>query len=123
MVEHNIHVVFGAGQIGPLLAARLRTLGKPVRIVRRSAGPVPLDGIEVVRGDAMDAAFCEEAARGAETVYHCLNTAYFARVWREPCPECRRTLSLPPDVPEPGSWCSTTCTHWAARQAVCRGAR
>jgi nucleoside-diphosphate-sugar epimerase len=83
MAGEGIHVVFGAGQIGPLLAARLREAGKVVRVVRRSAAGVPVEGVEVARGDAMDPAFCVEAARGAEAVYHCINTPYFARVWRE----------------------------------------
>ena len=54
MAAERLHVVFGAGQIGPLLAARLRELGESVRVVRKSAAAVPVDGVEVVRGDAMD---------------------------------------------------------------------
>jgi nucleoside-diphosphate-sugar epimerase len=85
-------VVFGAGQIGPLLAERLIGAGKRVRVVRRSAGAVPVAGAEVVRGDALDPAFCAEAARGAEVVYHCMNTPYFARVWRETLPRLQANL-------------------------------
>ncbi len=92
METGNIHVVFGAGQIGPLLADRLVRLGKRVRVIRKSAGSVPVDGVEAVRGDAMDPAFCVEAARGAAAVYHCMNTAYSARVWRETLPRLQANL-------------------------------
>ncbi len=92
MAGDGLHVVFGAGQIGPLLAASLRGHGKTVRVVRKSAGAVSVEGVEVARGDAMDAAFCAEAARGAATVYHCMNTPYFARVWRETLPRLQANL-------------------------------
>ncbi len=92
MAANGVHVVFGAGQIGPLLAAKLVEAGERVRVVRRSAGPVPVAGVELVRGDALDAAFCAEAARGAAVVYHCMNTAYFAKVWRETLPRLQANL-------------------------------
>jgi len=92
MAEAGVHVVFGAGQIGPLLAERLVGAGKQVRVVRKSAGAVPVQGAEVVRGDAMDAAFCADAARGAEVVYHCMNTPYFAKVWSETLPKLQANL-------------------------------
>lgn len=92
MADGGVHVVFGAGQIGPLLAEILVARGKAVRVVRKSAGAVPVQGVEVVRGDAMDAAFCADAARGAETVYHCMNTPYFARVWAETLPRLQANL-------------------------------
>ena len=67
-MTNGVHVVFGAGQIGPLLAARLRAQGKLVRVVRKSAGAVPVEGVEVVRGDAMRGDFCAEAVVGAEVI-------------------------------------------------------
>ncbi len=88
----GVHVVFGAGQIGPLLAERLRAPGRRVRIVRRSGGAVAVAGAEVVRGDAMDPAFCAEAARGVVTVYHCINTPYFAKVWAATLPRIQANL-------------------------------
>ncbi len=91
-MANGVHAVFGAGQIGPLLAERLIGLGKQVRVVRRSSGPVPVRGAELVRGDALDAAFCAGAVRGAEVVYHCMNTAYFARVWQETLPRLQENL-------------------------------
>lgn len=78
-------MLFGAGQVGHPLGRRLLSLGKRVRVAKRSAGHVP-DGCEVVLGDAADAAFCAEAARGATTVYHCMNPPYDARVWAETMP-------------------------------------
>lgn len=92
MADSETHVVFGAGQIGPLLAEHLRKSGKVVRVVRKSAMPVPVVGVEVVRGDAMDRAFCAEATRGASAVYHCINTPYRARVWRETLPRIQANL-------------------------------
>jgi nucleoside-diphosphate-sugar epimerase len=92
MPEPALHVVFGAGQIGPLLAERLRADGNRVRVVRRTAVPVGLSGVEVLHGDALDAAFAAEAARGAAAVYHCINAPYFARVWAETLPPIQENL-------------------------------
>lgn len=81
----EVHVVFGVGQVGYPLAQRLLVAGKRVRIARRSTAPVPA-GCEVVLGDAANESFCVEAARGATTVYHCMNPPYDARVWAEKVP-------------------------------------
>jgi nucleoside-diphosphate-sugar epimerase len=76
----DLHVVFGAGQVGSQLAGVLRNKGKRVRIVRRSAGAVG-DGIEVITGDAADPAFCHSAVQGAAAVYHCMNPDYDTDLW------------------------------------------
>src|SRR5918994_5649734 len=81
----ELHVVFGAGQVGFPLAARLLADGTRVRIVKRSSSHVPA-GSEMSLGDAADPAFCIEAARGASVVYHCMNPPYDARVWAEMVP-------------------------------------
>lgn len=81
----ELHVVFGAGQVGEPLARLLALAGKRVRIARRSSATVP-PGSEIVRGDAADPSFCVEAARGATTVYHCMNPPYDARIWAEVVP-------------------------------------
>jgi nucleoside-diphosphate-sugar epimerase len=81
----NLHVVFGAGQVGPRVARLLLERGRRVRIVRRSAASVPA-GVDLMQGDATDARFCEEAAHGARTVYHCMNPPYDSRVWRDVVP-------------------------------------
>ena len=70
--REELHVLFGGGQVGHPLSRILLGCGKRVRIVKRSAGGLP-DGVELVRGDATDPNFCVEAARGASTVYHCIN--------------------------------------------------
>jgi nucleoside-diphosphate-sugar epimerase len=90
--SQELHVVFGAGQIGPLLARRLVEGGKSVRIARRSSAPVDVTGAQLARGDAFDSAFCEQAARGAAVVYHCMNTSYFAKVWEETLPRLQANL-------------------------------
>src|SRR5215813_7524573 len=81
----DLHVVFGAGQVGYPLAERLIAAGKRVRIAKRSSAHVPV-GCEVALGDASDRAFCLTAASGASTVYHCVNPPYSARVWAELLP-------------------------------------
>jgi nucleoside-diphosphate-sugar epimerase len=62
----DFHVVFGAGQVGSRLAGLLRTKGKRVRIVRRSAGAAGT-GIEVLSGDAAVAA--RATVTGARETY------------------------------------------------------
>ncbi len=71
-----LHVIAGAGQIGPMVARRLLARGLRVRMLRR--GPVvdPPAGVEVVRADASDPAAAIEAMRGASVVYHCANPRY-----------------------------------------------
>jgi nucleoside-diphosphate-sugar epimerase len=87
----DLHVVFGAGQVGFPLAERLLVDDRRVRIAKRSSGHVPA-GCEVALGDAADPAFCVEAARGAATVYHCMNPPYDSRVWAEAVPRYMNNL-------------------------------
>jgi nucleoside-diphosphate-sugar epimerase len=91
MPERERHVVFGAGQIGPLVAQRLAARGHDVRLVRRREAPAP-GGVAVLRGDAGDPAFATEAARGATVVYHCMNPAYSAAVWERELPRIMTSL-------------------------------
>ncbi len=84
-MNSELHVVFGAGQVGLPLARLLTLAGKRVRIVKRSAASVP-EGVEARLGDATDPSFCIEASRGASTVYHCMNPPYDASVWAELLP-------------------------------------
>ena len=83
-MARDLHVVFGAGQIGSPLAGLLRERGHAVRLVRRS-GPGP-EGVETLHGDAGDAAFATEATTGAAAIYHCMNPAYFAKEWARELP-------------------------------------
>src|SRR6187200_3469404 len=87
----ELHVVFGAGQVGFPLAERLLATGRRVRIARRSSGRLP-SGCEVALGDAADLAFCTEAARGATVVYHCMNPPYDSRIWAETVPRYMENL-------------------------------
>ncbi len=92
MVNADLHVVFGAGQVGYRLAQRLLAGGRRVRIVKRSAADIPA-GCEVALGDAADQSFCTQAAGGATTVYHCMNPPYDARVWAELVPRYMDNLT------------------------------
>jgi len=70
------HVVFGAGALGLATLDALLRQGETVRLVNRSGhAPVP-DGVEVVGGDARDAAFTTLVAEGAAVVYQALNPPY-----------------------------------------------
>jgi nucleoside-diphosphate-sugar epimerase len=84
--ERELHVVFGAGQVGPPLARLLAAAGHRVRLVRRSDVPVSIPDVEAVRADARDAAAATEVVRGATSVYHCMNVAYFAATWAAELP-------------------------------------
>ena len=90
-MPRELHVLFGAGQVGQPLARILMRQGKEVRIVKRSAGGVP-QGTDVLQGDASDLNFCVQAARGASTVYHCMNPPYYARVWADLVPRYMENL-------------------------------
>ena len=81
----ELHVVFGAGQVGRPLSEHLVIAGKRVRIAKRTRSDVPAN-CEVVLGDAADASFCVDAASGATTIYHCINPPYSTRVWAELIP-------------------------------------
>ncbi len=76
----ELHVIFGAGQIGTPLAEMLLAAGKQVRLVKRSSSGFPL-GVEALSGDAADLSFCHNACSGASVVYHCMNPEYSARIW------------------------------------------
>lgn len=88
----QLHVIFGAGQVGPVLARRLVAAGHQVRLVRRSGRTLDLGGVQLVRADAGDPAAAAEAAHGAATVYHCLNPAYSTAVWAAELPRLQRSL-------------------------------
>lgn len=79
-MDKELHVVFGAGQIGYPLAQRLVDAGKRVCVVKRSQGDVP-EGAETMLGDATLESFCHEACVGASVVYHCMNPAYDTKLW------------------------------------------
>ncbi len=81
----NVHVVVGAGQIGPEVARRLVKGGHRVRMVRRSGGGDDVPGVEWARGDITDRAFVDGAFANAAVVYNTANPARYDR-WDELLP-------------------------------------
>jgi nucleoside-diphosphate-sugar epimerase len=89
----ELHVVFGAGQIGVPLARLLLARGHAVRLVSRSgSGGAEVPAAEIVRADAVDAAATAAVARGATALYHCMNPAYDTRVWESVLPRIHESL-------------------------------
>lgn len=73
-----LHVVLGAGQVGPRLATHLV---QRVRVVRRGEG-APLEGVEHVRADLTDRDQMARAAAGASVIYDTTNPARYSK-WGE----------------------------------------
>lgn len=74
--DSELHVVLGAGQIGPRLARRLLRRGHRVRLVRRTEAAPPDPRIELRAGDMADSDFAVEVCAGAAVVYDCMNPPY-----------------------------------------------
>lgn len=87
----ELHVIFGAGQVGGPLMQVLRAQGHRVRVVRRSRVEVPA-GVELVVGDAFDRSFCVQSAANATSVYHCLNVPYSTKAWATALPTLQSNL-------------------------------
>jgi nucleoside-diphosphate-sugar epimerase len=79
-MSQQLHVVFGAGQVGPYLVEQLLAAGKAVRVVKRHAADFP-DNVELRLGDAADPAFVRQACADAQVVYHCMNPEYSVAAW------------------------------------------
>ena len=88
MTHREAHVVFGAGQVGRALSARLAARGLAVRVVSRSRPAGLFDAIEWRQGDAGVPRAAAAAAAGACAVYQCLNAPYAA--WPERFPPLQR---------------------------------
>ena len=88
MSEDRLHVVFGAGQVGRALAARLAGLGLPVRVVSRTQPSALDEGVDWRAADATDPDAATDAANGASVVYQCLNAPYTD--WPERFPPLQR---------------------------------
>ena len=78
-METQQHTIFGAGQVGKLLAAELAAMGYRVRLVRRGPAGDDIAGVEWLRGDATDPVFAAQACEGSAVVYNCANPADYAR--------------------------------------------
>lgn len=85
--EDRLHVVFGTGQVGSALAARLADLGIPVRLVSRRR-PALRPGTDWRAADATDPEAAADAAKGASVIYQCLNAPYAE--WPERFPPLQR---------------------------------
>lgn len=89
----ELHVVLGAGQIGPLLAAQLAASGRRVRMVSRSAPRrAPAAGVEWLSADLSQEAGARQAVAGASVVYHCANPMRYDQ-WEQLLPPINRSLA------------------------------
>ena len=83
--KNEVHVVFGAcGGVGSALVRELLARGKRVRAVSHSGRGTFPEGVEAVRGDALDAAGAREIGRSAAVIYHAVNVPYSQ--WSERLP-------------------------------------
>jgi nucleoside-diphosphate-sugar epimerase len=87
----ELHVVFGTGPLGKATARELARMGKTVRLVNRSgrADELPA-GVEVVAGDAYNAAKNIEVTKGAAAIYQCAQPHYYE--WPEKFPPLQRAI-------------------------------
>ena len=76
MTDSPLHVVFGAGQVGRALVARLAGEGKAVRVVSLHRPPTVPEGVDSRVADVTDGEAAADAAKGASAVYQCLNAPY-----------------------------------------------
>jgi nucleoside-diphosphate-sugar epimerase len=76
MGDDRLHVVFGTGQVGTALAARLAQSGVSVRAVSRHRPPMLAEGVDWRAVDVTDPEAATDAAKGAGVVYQCLNAPY-----------------------------------------------
>ena len=80
--------MFGAGQVGGALTARLAGMGLAVRAVSRSRPSALAAGVQWQAGDATDPDAATDAAAGAAVIYQCLNAPYTH--WPERFPPLQR---------------------------------
>ena len=73
---NELHVIFGTGPVGLSVMNELVKQGKTVRMVNRSGKAAVSAGVEVVKGDASDAASTRAICKGATVVYNCTNPPY-----------------------------------------------
>ncbi len=87
-MPEGLHVVFGAGQVGRALVARLAGAGIEVRAVSLHRPLALTEGVDWRAVDVTDGEAAADAAKGASVVYQCLNAPY-AR-WPELFPPLQR---------------------------------
>jgi nucleoside-diphosphate-sugar epimerase len=84
----SLHVVFGAGQVGRVVAGVLAERGVTVRVVSRHRPAGMTEGIDWRAADATDPDAACDAAKGAAVIYQCLNAPYAQ--WPERFPPLQR---------------------------------
>jgi nucleoside-diphosphate-sugar epimerase len=90
MREKPLHVVFGTGQVGRALAARLAEVGNSVRVISRHRPAAMWRGVDWRAADVTDLEAAIDAAKGASVVYQCLNAPYTQ--WPELFPPLQRNV-------------------------------
>lgn len=90
MNTHGLHVIFGTGPLGIATAQALLAQGKRVRIVNRSGRADVPAGVELVRGDASNAASTRDVTAGASVVYQCAQPPYDR--WPEQFPALQASI-------------------------------
>lgn len=90
MTINGLQVVFGTGQVGAAVAARLAASGARVRAVSRHRPSTLADGVEWRAADVTDPEATADAAKGASVVYQCLNAPYTR--WPEQFPPLQRAV-------------------------------
>jgi nucleoside-diphosphate-sugar epimerase len=88
MTDPQLHVVFGAGQVGRALVACLAGQDKAVRVVSLHRPPALPDGADSREADVTDHEAAVDAAKGASIIYQCLNAPYTE--WPEQFPPLQR---------------------------------
>jgi nucleoside-diphosphate-sugar epimerase len=76
MSEKPLHVVFGTGQVGRALAARLAEVGNSVRVISRHRPAAMCEAVDWRAADVTDLEAAIDAVKGASVVYQCLNAPY-----------------------------------------------
>ena len=89
-MSDELHVVFGAGQVGRTVANRLVASGVAVRTVSRHQPMGLAEGVDWRSADVTDAEAAIDAAKGATVVYQCLNAPYTQ--WPDLFPPLQRTV-------------------------------
>ena len=88
MSENGLHVVFGTGQVGRAVIARLAEWGIEVRAVSLHRPTALNEGVEWRSADVTDPEAAADAAKGAAVIYQCLNAPYTR--WPELFPALQR---------------------------------
>ncbi len=88
MTKPQLHVVFGAGQVGRALVAFLAGQDKAVRVVSLHRPPALPEGVDSRVADVTDHEAAADAAKGASVIYQCLNAPYTE--WPDQFPPLQR---------------------------------